>query len=76
MDEELVAQRREITGDAPVADCERCGRPLADGDAKTFVQGPLQRVDPESRLRLCADCWEGVERGVIDAQPLEDDDEV
>jgi hypothetical protein len=75
MDEELLAQRREVTGEQAVATCERCGRPVLDGQAKTLVQGPLQKVDPESRMRLCATCWEGVERGEIEVEPIALDDE-
>jgi hypothetical protein len=76
MDEDLLAQRREITGERPIALCEHCGRPLNDGEAKNLREGPLEKVDPENRMRLCPTCWEGVERGLVDLTTFEDDDEV
>lgn len=71
-DDELVWQRREITGTA-VHVCENCGRPVSG----SLLRQAADETTPDggSGMRICADCLEAIERGTAPLE-LDDEDEV
>ncbi|HEX5166025.1 MAG TPA: hypothetical protein VFV93_11560 [Thermomicrobiales bacterium] len=69
IDEELVWQRREITGET-VRVCENCGRPM---DIALLRQAADDTTDDGGPgMRICPDCLDAMARGV---DPVELDDE-
>jgi hypothetical protein len=72
IDEELIWQRRDITGET-IRVCENCGRPM---DASL-----LRRADDETTadggagMRICPDCLNAMARGT-DPVELDDDDDL
>lgn len=70
MDEELVGQLKEISGDT-VAVCELCGTPA---DALTVVVMERRSSGvPESDVRVCASCLRQIEAGELPVEPADDD---
>ena len=70
IDEELTWQQREITG-TTVHVCENCGRPLTAAIMRQADDDTSD--DGGGGMRICADCYEAIERGTA---PIElDDDE-
>lgn len=70
MDDELVGQLKEISGDA-IAVCELCGKPT---DTLTVVV--IERRSsgtPETDVRVCASCHRQIEAGEL---PLDPDDDL
>jgi hypothetical protein len=53
MDEELIGQLREVSGDKIVT-CDLCGIPTAE--VTVVVLERLSPMDPENEIRVCAAC--------------------
>jgi hypothetical protein len=71
MNEELIWQQREITGEAVYA-CENCGRPVS---AALLREIPDETTaDGGVGMRVCAACLEAIERGTAPVE-LDDEDE-
>jgi hypothetical protein len=72
IDEELIWQKREVTGEAVLA-CENCGRPVS---ATLLRDVPDETTaDGGAGMRICAACLEAIERGTEPVE-LADDDEL
>ena len=77
MDEELIGQLREVTGER-ILTCELCGRPTAEADIVVLERrSPLE---PEEGLRICSACKRQMEASElpveiekdVEAQAVED----
>ena len=71
IDEELVWQRREITG-TTVHVCENCGRPV--GETLLYLADAETTADGGPGMRICADCREAIGRGTAPVELDEEDD--
>lgn len=65
MDEELIGQLREVTGERILA-CELCGRPTAEADIVVLERrSPLE---PEEKVRICTACKRQMEANELPVQ--------
>ncbi len=71
IDDELAWQRREITGET-VHVCEKCGRPMSDYYLRQTADETS--ADGGAGMRICAACYETIERGIEPLELDEDDD--
>jgi ribosome-binding protein aMBF1 (putative translation factor) len=53
MDEELIGQLREVSGDRIVT-CDLCGRPTSE--VSVVVLERISPADPEAEVRVCPAC--------------------
>lgn len=72
IDDELVWQRREVTGESAHV-CERCGRPMSANLVRQAADETT--ADGGGGMRVCADCVDAIERG-IDPIELDEEDEL
>jgi hypothetical protein len=68
MDEELVGQLREISGDTFVA-CDLCGKPV-DGVTVVVLERRSSGA-PETGVRICASCRRQMQAGELPLEPDE-----
>ena len=68
MDEELVGQLREISGETIVA-CDLCGKPV-DGVTVVVLERHSSGA-PETEMRICASCRRQMDSGELPLDPDE-----
>ena len=63
IDDEIVGQRREITGET-VATCDFCGLPVPR-TSLVQVDGASRLAEPVETLHVCESCRARIERGEV-----------
>ena len=63
VDEEIVGQRREITGET-AATCDFCGLPVSRMSL-VRVEGASRLAEPVETLHVCESCRARIERGEV-----------
>lgn len=71
IDDELIRQQREITGET-VHVCENCGRPLRAGFLRRATDDTT--ADGGGGMRICPDCLDAIGRGTDPVELDEEDD--
>lgn len=69
MDDELVGQRRDVTGERAQT-CELCGRPIAQADVVVLER--LTSMEPETELRICSACKQQMEANELPVEVEKD----
>ena len=70
MDEELVGQQRDVSGDVLVT-CDLCGKPV--DMVTTVVLERRSSGAPDDSIRVCAACNRQIEAGELPLEPADDD---
>lgn len=70
MDEELIGQMRDVSGDVLVT-CDLCGKPV--DQMTTVVLERRSSGAPDDSVRVCAVCHRQIEAGELPLEPADDD---